>query len=53
MRHDRRAYLTTARPKIRDLEESLRRELEAEGWPRDAGWDTESLRAEFGRPSEE
>jgi voltage-gated potassium channel Kch len=49
MRHDRKAYISTARQRIQDLEQLLLSELSDEGESRDAGWDTESLRGEFGR----
>lgn len=48
MRHDHKKYLTTARARIRDLEETLLAELATPGDERDAGWDAESLRKEFG-----
>ena len=47
MRHDRKAYISTARQRIRDLEQILLAELQIEGESRDAGWDTDSLRDEF------
>lgn len=50
MRHDRDAYFSTARRWIRDLEQSLRADLEAHDDARDAGWDPESLRREYGGP---
>lgn len=53
MRHDKRAYLSAARQRIQDLEEILLAELKDAGETRDAGWDTESLRGEFGRSSTE
>jgi monovalent cation:proton antiporter-2 (CPA2) family protein len=48
MRHDKKAYFTAARQRIEDLEKILLSELEGEGTERDAGWDTETLREEFG-----
>lgn len=52
MRHDRKAYLSRARERIRDLEQLLRSDLqEARTEQADAAWDTESLRREFGRPA--
>jgi monovalent cation:proton antiporter-2 (CPA2) family protein len=48
MRHDAKSYLTLARQRIRNLEEILLAELEDRSEVRDAGWDTESLRQEFG-----
>ena len=47
MRHDRKAYISTARQRIQDLEQILLAELDTEGESRDAGWDTDSLRDEF------
>ncbi len=48
VRHDRVGYLDTARQWIRDLEEVLRSELgERPSWV-DVGWDTASLREEYG-----
>ena len=52
MRHDKSLYINTARQRIRDLEELLLSDLEDGGDSRDAGWDTESLREEYGRPAE-
>jgi hypothetical protein len=49
MRHDRAAYFSAARERIFTLEELMLAELGAEGEERDAGWDTDSLREEFGR----
>ena len=48
VRNDRTAYINRARERIRDLEETLREELERHEVDRDAGWDAESLRKEFG-----
>jgi len=48
MRHDRKAYIDTARQRIQGLEELLLSELEDKGDTVDAGWDVESLRQEFG-----
>jgi hypothetical protein len=53
MRHDRKQYLNTARQHIRNLEEILLAELSTGGEERDAGWDTESLREEFGGGNKE
>lgn len=50
MRHERAAYFSAARERISALEELMLTELTAEGEERDAGWDTESLREEFGKP---
>jgi CPA2 family monovalent cation:H+ antiporter-2 len=48
LRHDRAGYLDTARQWIRDLENTLRAELgDRPSWV-DAGWDTDSLRQEYG-----
>ena len=49
MRHDRSAYFSAARERISALEELMLSELNTEGEERDAGWDSESLRAEFGK----
>jgi monovalent cation:proton antiporter-2 (CPA2) family protein len=49
MRHDRAAYFSAARERISSLEELMLSELGSEGEERDAGWDTESLREEFGQ----
>jgi len=48
MRHDRKAYISRARQHIQDLEETLQNELELFGDTPDLGWDTTSLRKEFG-----
>jgi monovalent cation:proton antiporter-2 (CPA2) family protein len=48
MRHDQKLYLSTARQRIEDLEELLLGDLEDAGEMRDAGWDPESLRQEYG-----
>jgi monovalent cation:proton antiporter-2 (CPA2) family protein len=48
MRHDRAAYFSAARERISALEELMLSELSPEGEERDAGWDTESLREEYG-----
>jgi monovalent cation:proton antiporter-2 (CPA2) family protein len=48
MRHDRKAYFSEARERIQSLEELLLSEVEGPDEERDAGWDTESLREEFG-----
>ena len=48
MRHDRKAYINRARQHIQDLEQTLRGELEIFGETPDMGWDTASLRKEFG-----
>ena len=50
MRHERAAYFSAARERISALEELMLTELDAKGEERDAGWDTESLREEFGKP---
>jgi len=49
MRHDRKAYFSAARERIQSLEELLLSEVEGPIEDRDAGWDTESLREEYGR----
>jgi len=46
--HDQKAYLSLARDRIRDLEETLQRE-QTRPTERDAGWDTTSLREDFSR----
>ena len=48
MRHDRKLYIHTARQRIGDLETLLLGDLEDSGDTRDKGWDTESLREEYG-----
>jgi len=48
MRHDRTAYFSATRERISALEELMLTELEAMDEERDAGWDTDSLREEFG-----
>jgi len=48
MRQDRKAYMTAARERIQSLEELLLSEVEGSGEERDAGWDTETLREEYG-----
>jgi voltage-gated potassium channel Kch len=53
MRHDKTAYFTTARQRIRDLEHILLAELKDAGENRDAGWDTESRQEEFGPKPED
>jgi voltage-gated potassium channel Kch len=50
MRHDRSAYISAARERIQSLEELMLEELREapEELERDAAWDSESLREEFG-----
>ena len=48
MHGDEGKYFTTARQRIRDLEEALLAELNDTGDSRDIGWDTDTLREEFG-----
>ena len=48
MRHDRKLYLGAARQRIEELEELLQGDLADPGEMRDAGWDPESLRQEYG-----
>jgi len=48
MRHDRSLYLGTARQRIKDLEELLLGDLADSEEIRNAGWDPETLRKEFG-----
>jgi voltage-gated potassium channel Kch len=45
---DRAVYLCEARRRIEELEQLLLADLEDPGVDRDAGWDPESLRAEYG-----
>lgn len=47
MRHDRRAYISSARERIQDLERLLTVELAGHDESRDMGWDTASLREDF------
>jgi voltage-gated potassium channel Kch len=53
MRHDHKAYISRARQHIQDLENTLRNELEIFGKSPDLGWDTTSLRQEFGEQEAE
>jgi voltage-gated potassium channel Kch len=48
MRHDKKLYIHAARQRIGDLERLLLSDLEDTEGVRDLGWDTESLREEFG-----
>ncbi len=48
LRHDRTSYINVARQRIQDLEELLLGDLRERDDTVDAGWDTESLRQEFG-----
>ena len=52
MRHDRKAYFSAARERIQSLEELLLSEFEGSTEDRDAGWDTDSLREDFGRAAD-
>ncbi len=52
MWHDRKEYFTAARQSIQDLEQIILEELKDAGESRDAGWDADSRREEFGKPSE-
>jgi len=52
MRDDRKAYFSAARERIQALEELLLSEVEGPAEDRDAGWDTESLREEYGTAGE-
>ncbi len=47
--HDRKAYLSLARQRIRDLEDSLQ-DAQTRVVERDAGWDTTAMRRDFGEP---
>jgi hypothetical protein len=49
LRGDRARYIDTARERIHDLERTLLDDLKDVGLERDAGWDAESLRQDFGR----
>ncbi|UCG75565.1 MAG: cation:proton antiporter [Gemmatimonadota bacterium] len=51
MRHDRKAYFSAARERIQALEELMLADLRKPTEQRDAGWDTESLREEYGTAS--
>ena len=53
MRHDHSLYINTARQRIQDLETMMRSDLEDAGDSRDAGWDTETLREEYGPPGDQ
>ncbi len=48
LRHDRKSYISQARQRIEDLEEILLSELKEAEEHLDAGWDTTSMREEFG-----
>ena len=48
MRHDDKLYFHTARQRIGDLESLLLSDLQDTGDTRDMGWDTESLREDYG-----
>jgi monovalent cation:proton antiporter-2 (CPA2) family protein len=48
LRHDRKSYISQARHRIEDLEEILLSELKEAEEHLDAGWDTTSMREEFG-----
>ena len=48
MRHDRKAYFSAARERIQSLEELLLTEVQGPVEERDAGWDTDTLREEYG-----
>ncbi|MFH2008484.1 MAG: monovalent cation:proton antiporter-2 (CPA2) family protein [bacterium] len=48
VRHDKHAYVSRARERIRDLEQSLLAELEAADHRLDEAWDTTTMRREFG-----
>lgn len=49
MRHDKKRYINRARERIRLLEETLLAEQRTDDPERDAGWDIESLRRDFGK----
>jgi voltage-gated potassium channel Kch len=48
MRHDQSRYLSEAKQRIHSLERILLDELHWQPDDRDAGWDTDSLREEYG-----
>ncbi|MEJ2084599.1 MAG: cation:proton antiporter, partial [Acidobacteriota bacterium] len=52
LRHEEKVYINEARRRIQDLERLLLDELDDSGEDRDAGWDTESLREEYGGRTE-
>ncbi len=52
MRHDRQLYINRARRRIRDLESLLLHDVKHVEEERDAGWDVESVREEFGKLDE-
>lgn len=52
LRHQKKDYINEARRRIADLERLLLGELDESGEERDAGWDTESLREEYGDETE-
>ena len=49
LRHDQTSYISMARQRIEDLEQLLLTELHDREEFRDAGWDTESMKEEFGK----
>jgi len=49
---DDKGYINVARQHIQDLEEILKTELHGVDDTRDMGWDTDSLREEYGEPGE-
>ncbi|GAB4109940.1 MAG: monovalent cation:proton antiporter-2 (CPA2) family protein [Roseiflexaceae bacterium] len=49
VRKDHSQFISAARQRIANLEELLRSDLEDRDQERDLGWDTETLRAEFGK----
>ncbi|MFC1851838.1 monovalent cation:proton antiporter-2 (CPA2) family protein [candidate division CSSED10-310 bacterium] len=51
-RHDQSLYVSEAKKKIQDLESILLAEIEFEDEHRDAGWDTTTLRQEFGQATD-
>ena len=53
IRHDDARYLSTARARIRELEDRLLEELRRPHQTGDAAWDAESLRQEFGASRDE
>ena len=53
MRHDRKAYRSRARERIKDLEDMLGADFTEVDRELDAAWDASSRRAEFGRQPDE
>jgi len=47
-RHDREQYVSAARHHIQALEQTMLRDIQDRDELRDAGWDADSLRKEYG-----